>query len=97
MSALSIVIAIIALLALLFILEEHLERISRVGGNLAEELKNRLVFRMIALAITLIIIIGFSEYTGVSMAKELFATVAGVIGFSVATVVQNEMAMRGLL
>lgn len=93
MSTELILLAVIAFIVLLAVLEKHLERISEAGGRLAEQLKDRLVIRTIALFITVGIILAFSEVTHVDMATELFATVAASVGITVATVVENELEL----
>lgn len=91
------IVAVIAIVVFLSILEEHLSRVGEVGEELAESIRERLVIRMIAVLITVGIIVVFSEATGVNMATELFATLAGAIGISIATVVQNELEMLDVL
>lgn len=91
-----IIVAGVLIVILLSILEEHLKHISETSSKIAEEMKDRLIRRSIALAITIGIIQAFSVYTGVDMATELFATIAGAIGITVGTVVQNEMELKGL-
>lgn len=92
-----ILLAIAIIVAFLAVLEKHLERISEVGGRLAEEIKDRLIKRTLAVFITVAIIFAFSELTGINMTTEIIASLIGAFSIAIATVIENELELRNVI
>lgn len=92
-----ILLAIILVVVFLAILEKHLERVSRVGGDLAEKIKDRIVVRTLAVIITVIIVAILLGYTTLDLKEELIMTFIGAFAIELSTILQNEMEIRDLL
>jgi len=74
----------------LFLFEHQLER----GGEIADEIEERIITRSLAVLITAGAVFVLLRRTGINLEKELLMVIIGAFAFEIATVIENELKIQ---